>query len=509
MHRIIWPGFLALAQVLAGADFTATLLHVNDTHARVEPTMIQGKPYGGMARLATLIEKYRKSDPNVLFLHAGDAFQGTIYFNVYEGLADLAYLNAMHLDAMAPGNHEFDRGPAVLAAFTRSAQFPLISANLDVDAEPRLKGQIGRSVILTRGGERIGVVGATTSTLPEISRPGPNVHMRDLNASIQAEVDALAKAGVNKIVLLAHVGYTGELELAKNIRGVDVVVGGHSHTLLGTTTAPGFPESRGPYPTVVTNADGGKALVVQSWEGEKVLGRLTITFDGKGHVKKWGNAAPVLIDENVAEDPALKAMTAAFQKPIAKERDRRVAVASDAIPQSAALGEKIADAMLDATASQKVVVALVNSGGVRAALEKGDITFGNALSILPFNNRLVVMDLTGAQLKRSLEDIVEAERSRTLWVSAGTRYTLDPSKRDGSRISDLTLGGRPVDPAATYRVCVNDFLADGGDGLITLKNSTGYRYDTGLLDIDAFLEYLTKHSPITRVAEGRVTRVGK
>ncbi|MEP6961964.1 MAG: 5'-nucleotidase, partial [Acidobacteriota bacterium] len=197
----------------------------------------------------------------------------------------------------------------------------------------------------------------------------------------------------------------------------------------------------------------------------------------------------------------------AFQKPIAQQRDRKIAEAATAISQGAALGEMIADAMLEATATQNPVLAMVNGGGIRAALEKGDITFGNAISVQPFNNKLIVMDVTGAQLKRSLEDIVEASRFRTLWVSKGTRYAIDTSKPDGSRISNLTIGGRPVDPAATYRICVNDFVAGGGDGVVTLKNSSGYRYDTGLLDIDAFLDYLTKHSPIAAAVEGRITRV--
>ncbi|MGH9594314.1 MAG: metallophosphoesterase, partial [Bryobacteraceae bacterium] len=374
MQRIIRLGLLAIAQVLAAGDFTMTILHVNDTHDRIEPTVIQGKPYGGMARLGTLIEKYRKSDPNPIFLHAGDAFQGTFYFNVYEGLADVAFLNALHLDAMAVGNHEFDRGPGVLGVFARNAQFPLVSANVDVDAEPALKDEVHRSAIVVRGRERIGVVGATVPRLPEISQPGPNVHMRDLEASVQAEVDALGKAGVNKIVLLTHVGYEGELELAKTIHGADVIVGGHSHTLLGTTTAPGWPKSSGPYPTVVANADGGKTLVVQAWEGEKVLGRLQVTFDDKGRVKRWSNTAPIAVDESVPEDPALKALVAAFQKPLKQQMERKIAVAEEAIPRDQALGSLMADSMLGATVKQNVTVALVNPGGVRAAIEKGDIT---------------------------------------------------------------------------------------------------------------------------------------
>jgi 5'-nucleotidase / UDP-sugar diphosphatase len=139
MRNTIALVLLSVAPSIFAADFTATILHVNDTHDRIEPTIIQGKPYGGMPRLATLIAQHRKADPNTIVLHAGDAFQGTFYFNVYEGLADVAFLNALHLDAMAVGNHEFDKGPATLGTFARHAQFPLLSSNLDVAAEPALK----------------------------------------------------------------------------------------------------------------------------------------------------------------------------------------------------------------------------------------------------------------------------------------------------------------------------------------------------------------------------------
>ena len=487
------------------ADFTATFLHVNDTHDRIEPTIIQGKPYGGMARLATLIDRYRKSDPNPIVLHAGDAFQGTFYFNVYEGLADVAFLNALHLDAMAVGNHEFDKGPATLGAFARNAQFPLLSANLDVDAEPALQGRVRNSVVITRGAERIGIVGGITDTLPTISSPGPNVHLRNLNASLQGEIDALTRQGINKIVLLTHIGYDDEQKLARTLHNVDVIVGGHSHTLLGTTTAPGFPASRGPYPTIVDNADQGKTVVVQSWEGEKVLGRVQVTFDEQGRVTKWSTTQPVLVDESVPEDPALHALVEAFEKPLAQQRDRKIAVGSRVV-EGPAMGELIADAMLAATAKQGAVVALMNGGGVRAAFEPGDVTFGNAISVQPFNNTLVVMDVTGAQFKQAIEDIIEASRFRLLFVSAGTRYTIDVAQPFGSRVSNLVIAGKAVDAAATYRIVTNNFVAEGGDGVVTLKNTTGYRYASGLLDIDAFLDYLGAHSPLSGVAENRVTR---
>jgi 5'-nucleotidase len=479
-----------LAHTLFAADFTTTILHVNDTHDRIEPTIIQGKPYGGMPRLATLIAHHRKSDPNPIVLHAGDAFQGTFYFNVYEGLADLAFLNALPLDAMAVGNHEFDKGPATFAAFARGARFPVLSANLDVDNEPQLKNLIRRSTILTVGHERIGVVGGITSTLLSISNPGPNIHLRDLKQSLQAEIDALTRTGINKIVLLTHVGYPEEQELARTLHSVDVIVGGHSHTLLGTTTAVGWPESGGPYPTVIDNPDQGKTLIVSSWEGAKVLGRIQVTFDSKGRVKRWSTEQPILVDDTILEDPAMKALLEAFQKPIAQQRDRKIAVAAERLPQGQVLGRIIADAMVAATSPQNVVAALMNTGGVRASLEAGDITYGMAISVQPFNDTLVVMDLTGEQLKDALE-------VRQVWTSAALRYTFDAAKPQGTRVSGLTLAGKPIDPATTYRIAVNDFMAGGGDGFLTLKNSTGRRDKTGILDIDAFTGYLAAHSPLT------------
>ncbi|MFM2124802.1 MAG: hypothetical protein RL328_1253, partial [Acidobacteriota bacterium] len=397
-----------------------------------------------------------------------------------------------------------DKGPAALGAFARNAQFPLVSANLDVDSEPALAGRVQRSVILTRNGEHIGIVGGITDDALNISSPGPNVRLREQHSGLQTEIDGLTRQGVNKIVLLTHIGYQPELELARTLHNVDVIVGGHSHTLLGTTTAPGFPSSQGPYPTIVDNPDQGKTIVVQSWEGEKVLGRIQVTFDEQGRVTRWSSTQPVLVDETVPEQPALRALLAAFEKPIAQQRDRKVAEAAEPLAQSA-LGAIIADAMLAATANRKSVAAFIQGGGVRAALEPGAITYGAALAVQPFNDTLVVMDLTGAQILQALEDN-SSNAGRILWTSAGTGYTLDASKPAGARISDLRIAGKPVDPVAAYRVVVQDYLANGGDNAITLKNSSGFREDTRLLDIDIFLDYLAAHSPVRTPAEVRVTR---
>ena len=488
--------------------FDLTILHTNDVHSRVEPARLAGKEIGGYARQAALIAKLKAESPNPLVLNAGDSFQGTLYFNVYVGLADAACMNLVGYQAMAVGNHEFDRGPQPLATFAKLVQFPLLAANLDVSADPDLKGLIHPSTAIEVGGQRIGVVGATTPELFSISSPGDSIELRDLVSSIHAEVDKLVADGSDKIVLLSHIGYSEDRALAAKLKGVDVIVGGHSHTPLGKLEFPGAPQSRGAYPTVARGADGQTVLVVQAWEWGKIVGKLRVQFDESGRVTGWNGSEPVPVTEDVPEDPVLKSLIAALQRPIASLQSEKIGSTDTPLgPVAGFLGENtmanvITDAMLEATAKQGAVAAFMNAGGVRAALEPGPITYGQAISVQPFNNTLVVMDLTGAELLKALEH--GAGGGGMLHPSRGSSYVLDRNKPEGSRVSEVMIAGKPLDPSATYRVTLNSFTAAGGDGHEVLKAATGYRYDTGLLDIDALVEFVKSHSPLSRTAEGRI-----
>lgn len=502
-----------LASGAALADqFTMTILHTNDMHAHVESTRIRGKLYGGYARLATLIQKYKASDPNPILLNGGDTFQGTLYFNVYEGLADAAFMNYAGFAAMAVGNHEFDRGPKALATFAKTLNFPLLASNLDVSADKDLNGFIVGGATSWVGKEQIAIVGAVTPELPSISSPGPTVRMLDLVKSCQANIDAFRSSGINKIILVTHVGYREEVELAGKLKGVDVIVGGHSHTLLGDIKVDGFSGSAGPYPTVTKNADGDTALVVQAHDWGKLLGRIKVTFDEAGKVVKWSDAAPILVDESVPEDKTFLSMIAALKKPIADLANKEVGQAPKGVKrtQNAAgespMGNMIADAMLEATQAQGAVMACMNAGGVRGDLEAGTVTYGAAIAVQPFNNSLVLLDVTGAELLAALEHGVSA--AGFLHISKGSSYTVDKSKPAGQRVSNVVVGGEKLDLAKTYRVCLNSFVAGGGDAHEDLKNAKGKRVDTGMLDIDALLEYLKKHSPVDPQVEGRVKAGG-
>jgi 5'-nucleotidase/UDP-sugar diphosphatase len=279
-------GALGLSAVgRAQGGYSLTLVHTNDTHAHLEPMelTLSGKKVrvGGVAQRVAFFDRLRAGRRNLLFLDAGDVFQGTLYFNQYRGLADRYFMHRMLYRVMALGNHEFDLGPGPLADFLKGARFKVVSANVDVSAEPRLKGLFAPYAIVQVGGERVGVIGLTTPDTKEIANPGPTVAFLDPYESAQKAVYELLAKGVNKIVVLSHLGYGEDLKLARRLVGAQVIVGGHSHTLLGSFPHPEL-RPAGPYPTVVKNPEGKDVLVVQAWEWGKVVGLLEVTFAATG-----------------------------------------------------------------------------------------------------------------------------------------------------------------------------------------------------------------------------------
>ena len=486
------------AIAISAQTFTLTILHTNDIHAHVEPTLIKGKTYGGYARVATLIRRYRASDPNPILLNAGDTFQGTLYYNVYRGLADAHLMNLSGYQAMALGNHEFDDGPAGLLPFVQSVQFPVLCANLDFSGEPMLQNWVKPSTVIHVGSQRIGLIGLITPDLFEISSPGANLKVTDIDAAVEREISKLKKLNINKFILLTHVGYGGEIELARKHPDVDVVVGGHSHSLLCDTGAIPIANPAGPYPTKV-----GKALVVQAWEWNKVLGRIKVDFDEAGNITGYHDAKPILTDDSIPQDVSLKSAVDAFKKPIDNLGNEVVGTSPKGLPRDSGpevtMGNVIADAMLAYTARNQTVAAFMNRGGVRAPIEPGPITYGEIIATQPFGNTLVVMDATGDEIRQMLN--IGATKAGTVQVSRGMAYRIGP----GGAITSMTLNGTPMTNSAKFRIVVNNFMARGGDGFTSLADAKGYRVDTGLLDSDALIDYIKKNSPLDAKIEGRVS----
>lgn len=526
---LLAAALLALSTSAAFADYQLNILHFNDFHSRVESINkfdatcsaaeeAKNECFGGAARLKAAIDQRRAAlaGQNVVVLDAGDNFQGSLFYTTYKGAAEVEFLNDMKIDAMTVGNHEFDDGEGPLAAFLDKAQFPVVTANLVVDDQSKLGNRIKKSIILDIGGQKIGIVGAVTTETPELASPGPHVKITDDAAAISAEVDALKSQGVNKIIALTHVGYPRDVEKIAKIAGVSVVVGGHSHTLLSNTD----PKAAGPYPTMVDNPAGYKVPVVQAASYGKYLGDLVVTFDDNGAVKD-AKGNPILLDSSIKPDPAIAARVQEMAKPIEELRKKVIGNSQGPIEgarevcrvQECSMGNLVADAILDRTKAQGISIAIQNGGGLRASIAAGDVSMGDVLTVLPFQNTVATFQLTGAEVKAALENGLSQidEGAGRFPQVAGLKYSFDKSKPAGSRLVSVDVQEgtefKPIDPEKTYGVVSNNYMRAGGDGYTVFAKDGKNAYDFGPNLESVVADYLGAHNPYKPYTDGRITQV--
>lgn len=276
------------------------IVHTNDHHGHLDPVLVDGALQGGMARRSTVVAELRadsaaRQEP-MLLLDAGDTFQGTAFVERYQGMADLELYNALGYDAVTVGNHEFDHGDAFLANIAAGASFPLLSANIRIAATSPLAGKVVPWTIVERDGLRVGIFGLTTPETAWLSTPGPGVSFDDPKAAAERAVAELQIRGVNVIVALVHLGMSEEVKLLQAVPGIDVMLGGHSHTLL--------PD--GDYPRLLTRADGSLAVYATAYQYGQVVGDLEVQLDAQGHVV-GGGGREIVVDASIAPDPAVQA----------------------------------------------------------------------------------------------------------------------------------------------------------------------------------------------------------
>ena len=521
---------LAMSLSASFADYTLNILHINDWHSRIESNNKfestcsaeeegKGECIGGAARLVTAIaqERQKLQGQNVLLLDAGDNFQGSLFYTTYKGKAESEFLNLMKFDAMTLGNHEFDDGEDAIAPFLDVITFPVTTANVKPNAQSKLGDRIKPSLVLEIGGQKIGIVGGLTNDVVSISSPGPNVTIEDDVKAMTAEVEKLKAAGVNKIIALTHIGYVRERDVIAKIPGVDVVVGGHSHSLLSNTD----PKAEGPYPTMVENPDGYKVPVVQAASYSKYLGELKVVFDDNGVVKE-ATGAPIFLDKSVTPDAAVLARIKELGAPIEALKSKEVSETTAAIDGSrdncrareCAMGNLVSDAILDRVKGQDVQIVFQNGGGLRASIDQGVVTMGEVLTVLPFQNTLATFQIKGNDIVAALENgtsQLEEGGGRFAQV-AGLKYSFDKSAPVNSRISAVEVmdGGawKPIEPEKTYLVATNNFVRQGGDGykIFATNGQNAYDYGPGLEQVVA--DYLAAHRPYTPKLDGRITEIG-
>ncbi|MFN2747828.1 multifunctional 2',3'-cyclic-nucleotide 2'-phosphodiesterase/3'-nucleotidase/5'-nucleotidase [Bacillus sp. z60-18] len=511
-------------------NWTLTVMHTNDTHAHLD----------GAARRAAKVKEIRSETENNVLLDAGDVFSGDLYFTKWNGLADLKLMNMMGYDAMTFGNHEFDKGPKVLADFLsgngtavdpentyrfEKPDFPIVSSNVDVSKEPELNkfrkepsvlkaGEKKESgiypyILLDVNGEQVGVFGLTTEDTSYTSSPGPNIVFHDAYQSAEKTVKELKeKEKVNKIIALTHLGHNRDLELAKKVKGIDLIIGGHTHTLVD-------------HLEVVENEE--PTIVAQAKDYGQFLGRVDVTFDNNGVIQTDKSSSHLIaIDENTAEDSAAKEDLDRFKEAIEDLKTKVVGYADVPLDgkrehvrsKETNLGNFIADGMLrKAKQAGGADIAITNGGGIRASIDKGEITLGEVLTVMPFGNTLYAADLTGAQIKEALEHGVSQveEGGGAFPHVAGLTFTFTLSKPEGERILDVKLvnekgESEPLDPKKTYRVATNNFMGGGGDGYSVFKEAKN-GVDLGFTDYEIFTEQLDSYDAVSPNIENRITEV--
>ncbi|KAI0427249.1 Metallo-dependent phosphatase [Xylaria sp. FL1042] len=470
-------------------NYNISFYHINDVHAHLDQFSSSGTDcaslekgcYGGYARVKTMLEETRPEHPDSLVLNVGDEFQGTLFINFYGGEKIADTLNHIGFDAMTVGNHEWDRGDDYLGEFLDNLTFPIVSANI-VSDNKQLNSTIKPYHIFEKYG--LAIIGATTETVPSISNPGKGTQFTGVVAAVQASIDKIrSTTNITRIAAITHIGYDEDKRLAQETTGLQLIMGGHSHTLLGDVEG-----AEGPYPTIETNKDGDEVFIVTAYRWGEYLDEGL-----QAQIEDWRGPFEEFAAEEIGESKIVLDQTTCQKK-------------------ACTLGDLISDAMLQyrLKSGSTAVFALANAGGIRATIDSGPITRGEVLASFPFSNAVVEAPFTGSQLWTLFEGIVSGvnqdnRKAVTSFaqVSAGVRIMYDPSNDIGSRLVSLEIGGEDVDLEASYTLVTVDFIAGGGDNFIEpLQNFVVL--DT--LD-EVLVAYIKEHSPIDFELDGRIAVV--
>lgn len=499
--------------------FVLEILHINDTHSQLDPKKLQMPvligneqkqvygEFGGYTRLKTVIEQSilnaKEKGISHLTLHAGDALQGSPYFLAYKDQADLETLSQISIDAMVLGNHEFDLGNKVLGHFLNGLPFPILSANLVKESNSYLAQieHLKPSIIKTlTNNERIGIVGISLENMAKISSPDAGTRFENEIASIKKEVKKLEAVGVTKIILISHLGLSRDLEIASLVSGIDVIIGGHSHTLLGNFNKLGWgPEITSQwgngnydYPQIATSPAGEKVCVAQSGSSTIAYGKMQVSFNQKGAVSECFGKNILIIaktiygangDKNLAfeevqareirktlsqldyfqfadEEKILKNLIETKFKPSIIQMDNKIIGENQEqlnhvrIPKFGEFGSKVAPLVTESIfwklnkLNSPVDIVVLNAGGIRTNIPAGPLSYGFITgTLMPFGNKIATFKLKGKDLKETLEFVINASSNNgEAQVSTGSfpythnlRFSYQASLPKGKRLIRLEV----------------------------------------------------------------------
>lgn len=508
--------FFAVACTLVGSlaslnsfAWDLTILHVNDVHSAAAGVNDRGPVYddtnavGGLARVTAFVAdekaKAKVQGKGVLALDAGDFWQGTHFFRTGGMPWARAAMRQMPWDAVTLGNHEFDLGCETLAQYVKALPFPVLAANLEKNpACPLSTTPLPATVVKDFGGVKVGIIGLVNDEGKDISEACPKTNFADRATALRRAAAKLEKSGVTHIVAVTHVGYEADQALARAVPAIDVIVGGHTHSVLGD-----HPHSEGPYPTVIAHDDGSKTLVVQAGRSTRYLGRLTVSFDDAGRIVRFRGDLEELVP-SLRRDEAMHEFVVQSIEAIRADQERFVGVNTSTLPDGldpcregdCLSGMATADAFLAWGRSRGAVAAILNGGAVRAAMPIGPVSHADLLDIHPFGNRIQVADVSGAVLREALEhglsepDVIGPRLLQT----AGLRYRINPAAPVGKRIVSAEIRTKegiwaPIVPKNVYRIVTIAYLLGGGDHFSMLGQHAKI-LETGPLEVDVLEAYL-------------------
>jgi 2',3'-cyclic-nucleotide 2'-phosphodiesterase (5'-nucleotidase family) len=485
---------LALAVSAFAQTATVTFLHLNDVY-EISPK--QGR--GGFAPLMTLLKQERAAAPDAITTLGGDLIGSSMMSGITKGTQMIELMNAIGLDVAVPGNHEFDFGSAVLRQRLAESKFPWLGTNVLGEDGKTFAGLV--PVATRKVGElTIGFFGILTPDTRHLSNTGPDVRFAPVLETARAAVKQLRDQGADAVVALTHLTIAGDRQLAREVKGIDVILGGHDHDPMALYEGGVF--------IFKVGADA-HYLGVARIEIEKVQ-----TQRGP-RVTVWPREWRTVSTVGVPPDPAIAAIVKQHEDKL--DESLKVAVGTTAVEldsrratvrlKESAIGNLIADAIRDAT---KADVAVTNGGGIR-----GDRTYASGATLtrkdilteLPFGNVTVLLEISGADLVTALEEgvsLVEDVAGRFPQVS-GLSFTFDARRPRGQRVVQVSVGGKPLDPAATYRLATNEYMMAGGDGYGSLKKGRPIiDASGGPLMANVVMDYIAARGTVSPAVEGRI-----
>ncbi|EJP70020.1 5'-nucleotidase domain-containing protein [Beauveria bassiana ARSEF 2860] len=507
-------------------NYNMTFIHVNDVHAHLDEFAKSGSDctdpskgcFGGYARIKTKVEELRKTYPDHLLLNAGDEFQGTLFFSYYGGEKIADTINNLNFDVMTLGNHEWDNGDEELGKFLKNLTFPIVACNVKSENEA-LNKTVKNYHIFDK--HKLAIIGATTETTKGISNVGNGTNFLDVTTEVQKAIWEIRNTtDIRRIVALTHIGYEEDQKLAKDTEGLSLIVGGHSHTLVGD-----MPNAAGKYPTIVEDKSGNEVFIVTSYRWGEYLGSIDLTFDKQGRALSY-HGAPIHMTNTTKFDKSLQNKVLAWRKPFEEFSNEVIGTTKNELDQTncqkedCLLGQVMTDAMLDYrrnisknAGDELAEFAFMNAGGIRATIGPGNITRGAILTSFPFGNAIVQLPYSGKDLRKMIEGWVSREsqfskKKTTSWfqISKNIKIQYNPDNDSGSKLISVSVGDKPLDDdRQDYRVVTLDFVARGGDNLV--EPTTG----SAALDTnsDIFEAYVKANTPLTNELEKRVVKTDK